>query len=115
MSKLREQLKQRGLKTELIEIDGIQFQIKELHPIASSEIISSSRDSKGKEKQLNMMDGRLLSACVCDDEGEQVYSDEEWQCWFSEVGSSITRPLMAEVMRINGLVDPEVSRLTKKS
>lgn len=113
MSSLRERLEKRGREESILTIRGERFKVVELPKGQRAEVIARNRDSKGKLK--TSLDAEFLSLCVCDpDDGCPVYTIGESAMW-DALGSGFTGPLMAEVMRLNGLDDDDVGREVKKS
>lgn len=113
MSSLRERLEKRGREESIVTIRDERFKVIELPKSQRAEVLAANRDAKGKMSK--SLDATFLSLCVLDPEsGEPVYSSEESAGWES-LGSGFTGPLMAEVMRLNGMDDSDVGREVKKS
>lgn len=112
-SSLRERLEARQPETSVLTVRGERFSIHELSKGLRAEVIARHRDSKGRLQP--SLDGEFLSRCVRDPDSDvAIYSVEESAKW-DELGSGFTGPLMAEVMRLNGLDDEDVGREVKKS
>lgn len=113
MSSLRERLEQRGQEKSVLTIRGERFKVIELPKGQRAEVIARNRNSKGGI--MPTLDAEMLSLCVLDPETDApIYPVEESASW-EQVGSGFTGPLMAEVMRLNGLDNDDVGREVKKS
>src|SRR5690606_23453720 len=93
MSSLRERLEARGLEHSFLTIRGERFKDLEIPKGERTEIIASHRDEKGKLQPT--LDGALLSRCVRDGSGAEIYSSSESGKW-DELGSGFVGPLFAE-------------------
>lgn len=113
MSSLRDRLEARSPEESLLTIRGERFKITELPKGKRAEVIARHRDKDGKISPT--LDGEMLSSCVFDPEsGCAIYSVDESAKW-DALGSGFTGPLMAEVMKLNGLDNDDVGREVKKS
>lgn len=112
MSSLRDRLEARGPEHSFLTIRGERFKVLEIPKGERTEIIAAHRDGKGK--MLPTLDGALMSRCVRDEDGGEIYSPSEVAKW-DELGSGFVGPLMGEVMRLNGLDNDDVGREVKKS
>lgn len=69
--------------------------------------------SKSGDRDFAKLEGVLMSRCVRDpDTGDEVYSEDDWRKW-DALGSGTTGPLMAEVMRLNGMDNQDIGREVK--
>ena len=113
MSSLRDRLESRGLEVSIVTIRGERFEVREVAKSTRADILARNRGKDGRFKP--SLDGELLSECVFDpDSGQPLYSVGECHKW-DGLGSGFTGPLMAEVMRLNGLDDDDVGRERKNS
>ena len=112
MSSLRERLEARGPEHSFLTIRGERFKVMEIPRGERAEIIAAHCDSKGKV--LPTLDCALMSRCVRDEDGGEIYSPSEVEKW-DDLGSGFVGPLMGEVMRLNGLDTDDVGREVKKS
>lgn len=113
MSSLRERLEKRGREETILTIRDERFLVVELPKGQRAEVLARNRDGKGRLKP--GLDAEFLSLCVHDPEsGQPLYTVEESAGW-DKLGSGFTGPLIAEVMRLNGLDDEDVGRQKKKS
>lgn len=107
---LRDKLKAKTVKTKTVTIDGDEYLVKGLSRVAKNELVNNSMD--GKKMNNARFEASLLAACVCDPStGEPVMPDaKDW-----DIPSHIAGPLVAEVMKVCGFGDDEVSEYQKKS
>ena len=114
MSSLRERLEAKPLQQIVVTVRGERFTVVEIDRAERSRISAACVDKHGK-RDFEMLEGMLLSRCVRDpDTDTEVYSVEEWSKW-NALGSGTTGPLMAEVMKLNGLDNEDVGREVKNS
>lgn len=114
MSSLRERLEARGLEESTLTIRGERFRVVELDKGDRLDLLAACRDGKGLIDN-RKLENVFLSACVKDpDSGETVYGQDESHLW-DHRGAGFTGPLMAEIMRLNGLDNDDVGREVKKS
>jgi len=114
MTTLRERLEAKTLEQIVITIRGERFTVVELDRAERARMFADCRDKQGKVKT-ELLEGTMLSRCVRDpDTDTEIYSAAEWEKW-DAVGSGITGPLFAEVMRQNGLDNDDVGREIKNS
>ena len=114
MSSLRERLEAKPLEQTVLIIRGEKFAVNEIDRAERSRILASCTDKHGV-RDYQKLEGVLLSRCVRDHVADaEIYSVDEWSKW-DALGSGITGPLMAEVMRHNGLDSDDVGREVKNS
>lgn len=113
MSNLRERLEKRALEESVVTIRGERFRVVELPKSQRAEVLARNRTKEGKFKP--GLDAEFLSLCVSEPgTNEPVYPVEESAKW-DTLGSGFTGPLMAEVMKLNGMDDDDVGRERKNS
>ena len=111
---LRERLQAKGLPESTITVSGEKFLIVGLSRSSRSSLFASCKKADGKS-DVNKLESMLLSKCVLDPESrEQVFGVDECSQW-DGLPASITGPLMAEIMKLNGLDDDDVGREVKNS
>lgn len=111
---LRDRLEKKKLPESIITVLDERFLVKGLKRSKRSEVFASCRKADGKMDNPKT-EGVFMSLCVCDAEtGEPVYTEAEWQKW-DELPAGITGPLVAEIMRLNGMDDEDVGREVKNS
>lgn len=111
---LRERLEAKPLQESFLTVRGEKFLVGELDGATRARLLADCRSKSGKLDS-QKLEGVLLSACVKDpDDGLNLYSVDEWEKW-DKLGSGFRGPLMAEVMRLNGLDDDDVGRELKNS
>lgn len=111
---LRERLAAKPLPETIITVAGERLVVKGLTRSKRSEIFASCRKADGK-MDTRKIEGAMMSACVCDpDSGEKVFAESEWEQW-DNVSAAITGPLVAEIMKLNGMDDDDVGREVKNS
>ena len=111
---LRERLEKKKLRETVLTIDGDAFLVKELSKSQRADMLAACRDANGKADP-NKIENAFLCVCVCDpDSGVAVFDVSEKDAW-NAVGSGITGPLFAEVMKLNGMDNDDVGRAVKNS
>lgn len=114
MTSLRERLEAKPLQQSIITIQGERFSVVEIDRAERARKFADCTTPKG-DRDFVKLEGVMLSRCVSDPEAdESVYSEDEWKKW-DTLGSSFTGPLMAEVMRLNGMDNQDVGREVKNS
>lgn len=108
MSSLRERLKAKTIASESVIVDGDSYQVRGLTKLARGKLFAKSRKKDGSVNT-DMLEGLLLTACVCDPETQQpLFQESEIREWDS-VPSHVTGPLVAAVMQVCGLDKQDLS------
>jgi len=74
----------------------------------------SQGDPLTRKVNLEHITARLLVRCLCDEEGERLYADDELD-QIGNMPSTVTEPLFNECRRINGMTAAAVEDAVKNS
>ena len=109
---LRQRLQSAAPPETIITVLGERFSVRGLSRSRRSDVFAACRDADGKS-DFKRLEGVMLSACVRDpSDGSEIYSEDEWQQW-DQLPAGITGPLVAEIMRLNGMDEDDVGREVK--
>lgn len=111
---LKERLAKKSAPESVLTILDERFLVVGLSRTERAELFEKCTLKDGK-RDFKRLEGVALSTCVKDPDSRQsVYTVEEWQKW-DNLPSAFTGPLVAEVMRLNGMDDADVGREVKNS
>lgn len=112
MSGLRERLQQAQRPETRLTILGETFVVVGLSRSERSRVFADHRKKDGSV-DTQALEARLLCLCVHDSEGCKVCDDDPQ--WWDDLPAAYTGPLIAEIMRTNGMDDEDVGREAKNS
>lgn len=103
--KLFDKIKKAPCKSELVTIDGDQFQVTGKTLNDTGAMMANARKKNGRLDG-DLLDRLLLEACVSDPATGETMSADEWGC----VPRTITGPLMKVCLDLCGLDDEDIQR-----